>query len=115
MDVEHIVIAKMFEKEVNSLFKGREERQLTKKRVIVSSGSNSKFFSIKDSFKKKYVSHKEFFEDLGLLIVKNNLPIQFVESMWLKCLIFHLCPKLNFPFRKQFSKEILPRLVEKTS
>jgi hypothetical protein len=26
-----------------------------------------------------------------------------------------LCPKLNFPSRRQFSQEILPRLVEKTS
>jgi hypothetical protein len=26
-----------------------------------------------------------------------------------------LCPKLNFPSRKQFSQEILPRLIEKTS
>jgi hypothetical protein len=38
-----------------------------------------------------------------------------VESMWLKCLILHLCAKLNFPSRRQFSQEILPRLVEKTS
>jgi len=30
---------------------------------------------------------KFFLEDLGLLIVKKNLPIQFVESMWLKHLI----------------------------
>ncbi len=27
----------------------------------------------------------------------------------------HLCPKLNFPSRTQFSQEILPRLVEKTN
>ncbi len=60
MDVEHIVITKMFEIEVNSLFKGREERQLAKKRVIVSSGSNSKFFSIKDSFKKNMFHIKNF-------------------------------------------------------
>jgi len=35
--------------------------------------------------------------------------------MWLKRLILCLCPKLNFPSKKQFSQEILPRLVEKTS
>jgi hypothetical protein len=40
VDVKHIVIAKMFEKEVNYLFKGREERQLAKKRVIMSGGSS---------------------------------------------------------------------------
>ncbi len=89
VDANHIIIAKMFEKEVNSLLKGREERQL---KVIIFGGSIFKFFSIKNSFKKEDVSWKEFLEDLGLSIVKNNLPIQFVESMWLKCLILRLCP-----------------------
>jgi hypothetical protein len=35
--------------------------------------------------------------------------------MWLKRLILCLCPKLNFLSKRQFSQEILPRLVEKTS
>jgi len=61
------------------------------------------------------VSQKELLKDLGLLIVKNNLPIQFVKSMWLKCLIFCLFPKLNFPSRRQFSQDILLGLVEKTN
>jgi len=38
--VDHNLIAKMFEEEVNSLLKGREERQLAKKNVIMSSRSN---------------------------------------------------------------------------
>jgi hypothetical protein len=79
----------MFE-EVNFLLKGKKERQPTKKRVIVSGGFISKFFSIKDSFKREDVPHNFFLEDLGLLIVKNNLPIQFVKSMLLKSLILHL-------------------------
>jgi len=61
------------------------------------------------------VPQKEFLEDLGLLIVKKNLSILFMESIWMKRLIFHLCPKLNFPSRRQFSQEILSGLVEKTS
>jgi len=61
------------------------------------------------------VPQKEFLKDLGLLIIKKNLPIQYVESMWLKHLILCLCPKRNFPSRKQFSQELLPRLIEKTS
>jgi hypothetical protein len=28
------------------------------------------------------VQQKEFLQDLGLLIVKNNLPLQFVESKY---------------------------------
>jgi hypothetical protein len=39
---------------------------------------------------------KDSFEDLGFLIVKNNLPIEFVESVWLKYLAFHLFPMI-FP------------------
>jgi hypothetical protein len=100
VDVEHTIIAKMFEKEVNSLLKGRKEKQPTKTKVIMSGGSIFKFFLSKIPFIKKDVPQKEFLEDLGLLIVKNNLPIQFMESMWLKRLIMHLCPKLNFPSKR---------------
>jgi hypothetical protein len=79
--------------------------------VIVFGGS----ISLKDSFKKEDVPQKEFLEDLGLLIFKKNLPIQFMENIWLKLVVLCLCPKLNFPSRRQFSQEILPRLVEKIS
>jgi hypothetical protein len=102
----------MFEEIVNSLLKGRPERQSTKIKIVVSSGSVSKFLYVKDSFKKE---DEDFFENLGLLIVKNNLQIQFVETMWLKHLVLCLCPKLNFPSKRQFSQEILLRLVEKTN
>jgi hypothetical protein len=70
---------------------------------------------VKDFFKKDDVPQKEFLEDLGLIIVNNNLLIQFVESVWLKHLTMHLCPKLNFPSKRQFSQEILLGLVKKTS
>jgi hypothetical protein len=66
---------------------------------------------VKDFFKKEDVQQKEFLEDLSLLIVNNNLPIQFVESVWLKRLTMHLCPKLNFPSKRQFSQEILLGLM----
>jgi len=33
--------------------------------------------------------------------------------MWLKHLILRFCPKLNFLSKRQFSQEILPKLVEK--
>jgi hypothetical protein len=35
----------------------------------------------KEPFKKDDVQQKEFLQDLGLLIVKNNLPLQFVENV----------------------------------
>jgi hypothetical protein len=61
------------------------------------------------------MQQKEFDENLGLLIVKTNLIIQFVKSVWFKRLALHLCPKINFPSKRQFSKEILPNLVKKTN
>lgn len=45
---------------------------------------------MKDSFKKNDMQQKEFDEHLNLLSVKNNLLIQFVESVWFKILVLHL-------------------------
>jgi hypothetical protein len=60
--------------------------------------------------------HREFLEDLGLLIIKNNLPVNYsIENMWFKCLIICFCPKLNFLSRRQFSQDIMLGLVEKTN
>ncbi len=72
MDANHSFIAQMFEKEVNCLLKSIEERQPSKKKTNPSKGSISKFLFGKDTLKKMDVSQKEFLENLGLLIVKNN-------------------------------------------
>ncbi len=76
------------------------ERQLTKKRTNPFGLSISIFFAIKNSFKKNDVQQKEFDEDLGFLIVKNNLRIQFVDSVSFKILILNLCPRINFPSKR---------------
>jgi len=60
VDAKHIGIAKMFEEKVNSLLKGKKEIQPTNKRMIVSSGSISKFLFLKDSFKKRMCHRKNF-------------------------------------------------------
>jgi len=52
-------------------------------------------------------------QDLVLLVVKNHLLIQFVESTWLKRLVMHLCPRIVFPSKKMFSQEVLVDLMEK--
>jgi hypothetical protein len=56
------------------------ERQPTKKRPNVSNFEILKFFGAKDPFKKYIVQQKQFLQDLALLVVKNHLFIQFVES-----------------------------------
>jgi hypothetical protein len=59
------------------------------------------------------VQQKQFLQDLAFLVVKNHLPIQFVESIWLKHLVMHLCPRVAFQSRKLFSQEVLVNLMEK--
>jgi len=60
VDVVHTIIAKMFKEEVNFLLKGKEERQLAKKIVIVSSVSIFKFLLLKIPSKKKMCHIKNF-------------------------------------------------------
>jgi hypothetical protein len=45
-------------------------------------------------------SKKIFLQNLGLLIVENNLPLLFIESVWFKHLILYLSSKMVFPFWK---------------
>jgi len=56
VDVNHSFIAQIFEEKMNNLLKKTKERQLSKKRKNSFRRSISKFFSIKDIFKKKDVS-----------------------------------------------------------
>jgi hypothetical protein len=53
-------------------------------------------------------------ENLALLIMKNHLFLQFVESVWLKRLMLQLCPCVQFLSKKLFSNTILLELVGKT-
>jgi hypothetical protein len=43
------------------------------------------------------MEQKTFVENLAFLIVKNNLPLQFVESVWLKHLMLQLHHHVQFP------------------
>jgi len=64
VDAKHIVICKNVSRRNNLLLKGKEERQPRKKRIIVSSGSILKFFSVKYSFKKSGCATKRSFRRL---------------------------------------------------
>ncbi len=50
-------------------------RKPTKKRANLSRNSIFNFFATKNFFKKDDAQRNFFLEDLGLLIVKSNLPI----------------------------------------
>jgi hypothetical protein len=100
--VYHVLIIKKYEEEVNGLIRGILERQPTKKRFNVLSNAIFHFFVVKDLFKKDHEQQKGFLQDLDLLNVKNQLPLQFVKNVSLNVL-FYICvlklcslPKRNF-------------------
>ncbi len=94
LDVNHLAIYKRFQEKFN--FQGKEnvEKQYAKKRFLISNSSIFEFLTSKDPFKKDDVEQKMFMENLALLITKSHLHLQFVESVWLKCLVLQLCPRV---------------------
>jgi hypothetical protein len=70
-------------KKINDEIIGSAKKQLVKKRPNVQTSAIFLFFLVKNPFKKDDMKPKNFLQDLGLLIMKNNLPLQFVESVWL--------------------------------
>jgi hypothetical protein len=80
------MIANFFEEEINNKITGSLKYNLQRK-VKCPSKCNIFFFDGKKPFKNDDVQQKDFLLDLGLLIVKNNLPLQFAKSVWFKCLI----------------------------
>jgi hypothetical protein len=95
VNLDHSNVLNFFEEEMNCPLR-EKEKQPSKKKPNISSNSIFNFFA-REPFKKEDVQQNVFLENLGLLIVKNHLPFQFVESNWLKKFNMHLCPKIVFP------------------
>ncbi len=85
---------------MNSFVKEDVVKQPTKKRPNIFETSISNFFGSTIPFKNNKPQQKEFLEYLTLLIIKNYLPMSFVESIWLERIVMHLCPRLLFPYIK---------------
>jgi hypothetical protein len=90
----------MFEEEVNNPLRGKVDKLFAKKKSSSSGSAIVNFFVTKDPFQIDYMWPKTFLEDMGLLIIKNHLSMQFVESLQMKHLCLHLCQRLVFPFKK---------------
>jgi len=90
------------------------KRHPIKKRQNVFSFEISKFLFAKLPYKKDVMQQKQFFENLVLLIVKNDLLVHFLESPknW-NDLLYNCIPALSFYFEKIKSQEILPNLIQK--
>ncbi len=82
-----------------------DEKQPSKKKPNISFNSIFIYFVAKEPFKKNDVWQKQFLEDLGLLMIKNHFPLQFVESSQLKRFNMDVCPIIVFPSRFFFSYE----------
>jgi len=81
---KHNLLAKKLDEEVNSLVRTQGERQPTKKKQNVFS---FEFFSKKFTkcfYKNDEMQHKQFIENLTLLIIKSHLHVHFLETSWLK-------------------------------
>ncbi len=81
MNANHSIIAKIFEEEVNSPLKGEFEKHLVKEISNPFGNAIVNFFATKEASQKYHMQHKMFCKDMGLLIIKNNMPMQFVECL----------------------------------
>jgi hypothetical protein len=68
-------------------------KMTNKKKPNMSNNAILLLFDAKDRFKNDDMQQKTLLQDHILLVVKNHLPIQFVENTWLKHLAMHLCPR----------------------
>jgi hypothetical protein len=73
VDVDHFIIVKKIEKKIKNETIKTVETQSVKKRPNVPTSAISTFFVVNEPFKKDDVQQKDFLQDLGLLIMKNNL------------------------------------------
>jgi hypothetical protein len=74
----------MFEKDMNNPYKGEMEKQTTKKKSNSYGNAIVNFCVAKYFFQKDHMYEFFFIEDMGLLIVKNHISMQFVESLCMK-------------------------------
>ncbi len=86
LDVNHSIIYKRSPKKKNE-GKKNVGKQFAKKRSLISNFFIFEFFCFKRPLQKDDVEQKMFVENLAHLIVKTHLPLQFVESVWLKRLV----------------------------
>jgi hypothetical protein len=96
-DANHPLTFKKFQEKINNQGRKNIERQLAKKKGLDFQFSIFEFLALKDPFKKNDMEQKMFVENLTFLIVKNHLPLQFVDSVWLKHLMLRLCLHVQFP------------------
>jgi len=72
-------------------------------------------FSIMEPrYKKTNLTQEQFIEDFVLYISKGYCPLNSIENIWLKRLIFHQCNWVVFFSKQQLTTEVSPMMVSKT-
>jgi len=69
-------------------------------------------FLVQKILLRRMLCNKQFLQDVGFLVVKSHLPIQFAGSPWLKCVAMHLSSRIVFLSKTLFSQEVLLDLVK---
>jgi hypothetical protein len=69
-------------------------------------------FLLQKIFSKKWCGANNVYEEPCTFDNKKHLRLQFVNNVWLKRLVLHLCPCAQFPSKKNFTQCPLG-LVEK--
>jgi hypothetical protein len=72
-------LQKKFEKKINNLITKNVERFQQRKTLMSQEVQFLVFFVINEPFKKIDVQQKDFLQDLVLLIMENNLPLQLLR------------------------------------
>ncbi len=81
VNAKHFILAKNVCGRSKQSIKRRSGKTTCQKRSKSSNIAIINSFTTKDPFQKDHMHQTFFFEDMSLLIVKNCLPMQFVESL----------------------------------
>jgi len=72
----------------------------SKQRIVVGYGAITDHFKSTILYKKDDAGQKQFMKDL-LFVAKMYMPISIVENLWLKWLVMHQNPQVQFSNQKQ--------------
>jgi hypothetical protein len=91
VNANHTIIAIFLQEKVNNSKKLFKSNQQNKSLIYLANKFQFILLLYKILYIENDVQQKDFLQDLSLLIIKDHLPMQFVKTIWMKCLALHLC------------------------
>jgi hypothetical protein len=89
-------------------------RQTFKKRKKLFTTSIANFFNSIMPYKNSDLGQELFLEDLIMNIIKGFRPLNSIENVWIKRLVFRQCGQITFYNKRQFNSEVILSMVGKT-